>query len=68
MSWDDRGYRISLSDETRMDIPETMRQTHQYRASLGHKIQHSFDPNCEFWEIFHPVFGLIPCIRTLQVL
>ena len=77
--------------EDRLDIPDTMRDTAQYRASLGHKVttqqalsssnwlqaalalalmstvqvQHSFDPNCELWEAEHPVFGLVPCVRTL---
>ena len=67
VSWDERSYRIFLSNETRMDIPEDMRDTRQYKATLAHKIQHSFDPNCEFWEYWHPVHGLIPCVRTLQV-
>ena len=34
-----------------MDVPEDMRLTSQYRATLGHKVQHSFQPNCEFWEV-----------------
>ena len=57
-----------LGEDRRMDIPEDMRLTSQYRASLGHKVQHSFQPNCEFWEVTHPVFGYIPCVRTLQPL
>ena len=40
-----------LGEDRRMDIPEDMRDTSQYRASLGHKVQHSFQPNCEFWEV-----------------
>ena len=51
MRWDDRSYRIMLGEDRRMDIPEDMRKTSQYRASLGHKVQHSFQPNCEFWEV-----------------
>ena len=66
VSWDERSYRIMLGEDTRMDIPDTMRQLTQYRATLGHKIQHSFDPNCEFWETYHPVFGQVPCVRTLH--
>ena len=82
-SWEDRGYRIMVGEDARMDVPEAARSTLEYRASLGHKIQHSFSPNCEFWEVpilsyrvpslsqycrlqtEHPVFGHIPCIRTL---
>ena len=66
VSWEDRGYRIMVGEDARMDIPSYMRMTSQYRASLGHKIQHSFNPNCEFWEVTHPVFGYIPCVRTLE--
>ena len=51
VGWDDRSYRIMLGEDRRMDIPEDMRDTSQYRASLGHKVQHSFQPNCEFWEV-----------------
>ena len=43
--------RIMLGENSRMDIPEDMRLTSQYRASLAHKVQHSFHPNCEFWEV-----------------
>lgn len=49
--WEDRGYRIMIGEDARMDIPEAERSTSVYRASLGHKIQHSFSPNCEFWEV-----------------
>ena len=46
-----QGSMIMLGEDRRMDIPEDMRDTSQYRASLGHKVQHSFQPNCEFWEV-----------------
>ena len=49
--WEDRGYRIMIGEDARMDIPGAERSTSVYRASLGHKIQHSFSPNCEFWEV-----------------
>ena len=51
VDWEDRGYRIMVGEDARMDIPEAERSTSVYRASLGHKIQHSFSPNCEFWEV-----------------
>ena len=51
VDWDERGYRIMLGDNMRMDIPLDMRSTTQYRATLAHKVQHSFNPNCEFWEV-----------------
>ena len=38
MAWEDRGYRIMLREDSRMDIPEDMRLTSQYRATLAHKV------------------------------
>ena len=64
-SWSERSYRIMVGDSTRMDIPEDMRDLTNYRATMAHKINHSFDPNCEFWEVTHPVFGYVPCVHTL---
>ena len=37
-----------------------------YRASLGHKINHSFQPNCKWDQIIHPTFGRIPSVITLM--
>ncbi|XP_023348390.1 histone-lysine N-methyltransferase SETD7, partial [Eurytemora carolleeae] len=37
-----------------------------YCASLAHKTNHSFLPNCEFSEIFHPRWGFTPCLVTRQ--
>jgi histone-lysine N-methyltransferase SETD7 len=34
-----------------------------YCASLAHKMNHSFTPNCEWDNAEHPVFGLIPAVR-----
>ena len=65
VAWEERGYRIMVGDNCRMDIPVDMRNLTSYRATLAHKINHSFDPNCEFWEVTHPVFGYIPCVRAL---
>ena len=48
-----------------MDIPEEYICLNNYRASLGHKINHSFKPNCKWEVIEHPVFGRIPKIITL---
>jgi histone-lysine N-methyltransferase SETD7 len=38
----------------------------QYCATLGHKVNHSFSPNCEFAKFQHPRFGKTAlAIRTL---
>ena len=48
-----------------MDIPLLYTSTENYRASLGHKINHSFAPNCRWDVVQHPVFGRIPRIVAL---
>ena len=37
-----------------------------YTATLGHKMNHSFVPNCSEWFLDHPRFGVIPCERTIR--
>ena len=39
--------------------------TSAYCASLAHKTNHSFLPNCQFLVFDHPKFGLVPCISTI---
>jgi len=52
-------YRIRLNGDLDMDIPKGYHLTSQYSATLAHKANHSFVPNCE-WTLFeHPRFGLI---------
>ncbi len=48
-----------------MDIPEKYRSIDAYRATVGHKINHSFTPNCVWGNMLHPVFGRIPSITAL---
>jgi len=45
-----------------VNIPPEYHQLSSYCASLAHKTNHSFVPNCEFGEFFHPRWGLVPCI------
>ena len=49
-----------------MDIPPEYISIKNYKATLGHKINHSFDPNCRWDIIEHPVFGRIPRIVTIK--
>lgn len=58
----DSSYKINFDDQTDLDIPENMANLDQYCASLGHKVCHSFTPNCEFDNFDHPRFGPIKCI------
>ncbi len=68
--WETSGYKIYINADyasgERMDIPEDCIDTNNYCATLGHKLNHSFQPNCEEWFFDHPRFGLLPCERTLR--
>lgn len=65
-SREDSNYKITFDDELDLDIPEEMTKTNKYKASLGHKVCHSFTPNCEFDNFDHPRFGPIKCIATVR--
>jgi len=64
--WKYNDNTISLDDEIVIDVPEPWCHTQHYRASLGHKANHSFDPNCKYDRFDHPRFGKIKCIRTIR--
>ncbi|XP_075471127.1 histone-lysine N-methyltransferase SETD7 isoform X2 [Ascaphus truei] len=64
--WALNGSTISLDDETVLDVPEPYKITTKYCASLGHKANHSFTPNCIYDTFVHPRFGPIKCIRTIM--
>jgi len=40
-----------------LDIPPEFTSVEAYRASLGHKVNHGFSPNCEFLKFHHPIFS-----------
>mmetsp|Transcript_25689 Transcript_25689/g.41265 ORF Transcript_25689/g.41265 Transcript_25689/m.41265 type:complete len:276 (-) Transcript_25689:71-898(-) len=63
--YDDDDREIGLS----IDVPKEYALTTHYCASLGHKVNHSFDEkkvNCEYAHCDHPRFGQIRCIKTLR--
>ncbi|XP_004073641.1 histone-lysine N-methyltransferase SETD7 [Oryzias latipes] len=64
--WALNGNTISLDEDTVIDVPKPFDQTERYCASLGHKANHSFTPNCKYDPFVHPRFGQIKCIRTLR--
>ncbi|XP_074530164.1 histone-lysine N-methyltransferase SETD7 isoform X2 [Halichoeres trimaculatus] len=64
--WALNGNTISLDEDTVIDVPPPFNLTERYCASLGHKANHSFTPNCKYDPFVHPRFGPIKCIRTLQ--
>jgi len=59
-------YRLKLSAKEQMDIPKEMATIEKYNATLAHKIQHSFTPNCEMDDFEHPRFGDIKCVASLK--
>uniref|UniRef100_G3UIW3 Histone-lysine N-methyltransferase SETD7 n=1 Tax=Loxodonta africana TaxID=9785 RepID=G3UIW3_LOXAF len=64
--WAFNGNTLSLDEETVIDVPEPYNHISKYCASLGHKANHSFTPNCIYDMFVHPRFGPIKCIRTLR--
>ena len=59
-------YRIQLTVDVDLDIPDTCLQLTSYCATLGHKANHSFIPNGTFDLFEHPRFGLIRAITSLE--
>lgn len=64
--WSLNGNTISLNDDCVLDVPSQWSTLKDYAASLGHKANHSFNPNCTYDLFHHPRFGEIKCIRTLR--
>ena len=66
--WETSAYKIYINADyksgERMDIPPEYVSLDNYCATLGHKINHSFRPNCEEWFFDHPRFGILPCERA----
>lgn len=46
--WAVNGNTISLDEDTVIDVPQPFDQLENYCASLGHKANHSFTPNCTY--------------------
>ena len=47
-------YRVRLTDEVHLDIPDEFISTSSYSATLAHKACHSFEPNSTFVPCWHP--------------
>ena len=57
---------ISLDENYVIDVPDLYSDINVYCATLGHKANHSFNPNCKYSLFQHPYFGKIKCISTIQ--
>ncbi len=68
--WDTSAYKIFVNADftsgERMNIPDNYVSLSRYCATLGHKVNHSFTPNCSEWFFEHPRFGVVPCERTTR--
>ena len=62
-------YHISIISPSYLYHISILYLSHQassaYCATLAHKTNHSFLPNCQFLVFDHPKFGLVPCISTI---
>ena len=72
-NWETSGYKIFINADhasgERVDLPGELIHLDKYCATLGHKMNHSFDYNCTEWFFSHPIHGMIPCAvaaRDLQ--
>ena len=54
-AWSD--YRIENGDNTDIDILPGQESLSVYCATLGHKVNNSFDNNCTFARYWHPRSG-----------
>ena len=60
---------LFYNDTYLIDVSPSMTDIVQYRASLGHKINHQFqDVNVDFCYMKHPRFGNIRCTRSLRLI
>ena len=51
-------YRIRLNAEVDLDIPKGAESLEVYQATVGHKANHTFDPNLEWILVQHPRYLL----------
>ena len=49
-----------------IDLPPSKADLSVYCASLGHKVNHSFIPNCRFGTMFHPRWGRVRTVETME--
>jgi len=68
--WESSGYKIFVNADyksgERIDLPGDLIYLENYRATLGHKMNHCFDYNCTEWFFAHPRHGVIPCVTSLR--
>ena len=49
-----------------IDIPPAYKSTSDYQGTLGHKVNHRFNPNSIYMHYDTPRFGIILAVRTQE--
>ena len=57
---------LNTNNSPYIDIPNSCIEKSAYCASLAHKANHSFNPNCQYVPVEHPRFGRIPGLKTIK--
>ena len=62
-------YNIHMPEDENffIDFPPEQARLTVYCASLGHKVNHSFSPNCVFGTINHPRWGRVRTVVTREL-
>lgn len=64
-SWDFHKNLIGVDDKIDLNIPKEYWSLEKYRATLGHKVNHSFTKaNTWFGSAYHPRFGHVRTINA----
>jgi len=63
-------YSWGINHSINLDIPERFRNIVDYRTTLGHKVNHKFDPdsNTQFMAVKHALFGPICGLVATKVI
>jgi len=66
--WEFNDNTIECDEKLSLDVPKPYHLTKNYSASLGHKANHSFEPNSLYTYLDHPKFGdIMSVIATKDI-
>ena len=58
---------MQQQEQTQATVKDELHElVKRYKASLAHKANHSFTPNCRFTLFDHPRFGPVPAVITTK--
>ena len=64
--WEFNDNTIEADDKYSIDVPPDCIDRKNYWASLGHKANHSFEPNAKYMHLYHPKFGDIMSVISIK--